>query len=74
MTRLLAQMTIADLEPAIKWYATLFGRDPDARPMDGLAEWHLAPTFGFQVWADAERAGRSTMVVDESDWTTSPPG
>ncbi|MFF0309709.1 VOC family protein [Streptosporangium sp. NPDC004379] len=67
MTRLLAQMTIVDLERAIGWYAKLFGRDADARPMDGMAEWHLAPNFGVQLWEDAERAGRSTMVVDESD-------
>ncbi|MFC7547794.1 VOC family protein [Plantactinospora sp. GCM10030261] len=67
VTRLLAQLTIVDFEPAIRWYAKLFGRDADARPMDGLAEWHLAPTFGVQVWADPERAGRSTVVVDESD-------
>ncbi|GAA4605587.1 putative enzyme related to lactoylglutathione lyase [Actinoplanes octamycinicus] len=66
-TRLLAQMTVVDLESAMRWYTKLFGRGVDARPMEGLVEWHLAPTFGVQVWADAERAGRSTMVLDESD-------
>ncbi|SHN44707.1 VOC family protein [Cryptosporangium aurantiacum] len=60
-------MTVVDLEAAVGWYAKLFGSDADARPMDGLAEWHLAPTFGVQVWADASRAGHSTMVVDDSD-------
>lgn len=60
-------MTVADLEAAIRWYTRLFGRELDARPMEGLVEWHLAPTFGVQVWADAERAGRSTMVITESD-------
>ncbi|MEU8819492.1 VOC family protein [Actinoplanes sp. NPDC048796] len=66
-TRLLAQMTVADFEAGVRWYTKLFGGSVDARPMEGLAEWHLAPAFGVQVWADAERAGRSTMVIDESD-------
>lgn len=35
--------------------------------MDGLVEWHLAPTFGVQVWTDADRSGMSAMVIDESD-------
>jgi hypothetical protein len=35
--------------------------------MDGLLEWHLADTFGVQVWLDPSRAGRSAMVIDESD-------
>jgi hypothetical protein len=65
-TRLLAQMTVVDLETAVSWYTKLFGRGADDRPMTGLAEWQLAPTFGVQVWENADRAGRSTMVVDES--------
>jgi catechol-2,3-dioxygenase len=40
---------------------------PDARPMDGLVEWHLAETFGVQVWAEPDRAGHSSMVLHESD-------
>lgn len=66
-SRLLAQMTVADLASAISWYSTLFDREPDARPMDGLVEWHLAPTFGVQIWTDAEPGGKSAMVIDESD-------
>jgi hypothetical protein len=67
ITRLLAQMTVADLAVSAPWYGRLFGREPDARPMDGLIEWHLTDTFGVQVWAESDRAGRSTMVLDESD-------
>jgi hypothetical protein len=65
--RVLAQMTVTDLGVAVAWYTKLFGRDPDARPMDGLVEWHLAETFGVQVWAEPDRAGHSTMVLHESD-------
>ena len=65
--RMLAQMTVTDLDAALDWYGKLFDAEPDARPMPGLAEWHLSPTFGVQVWADPERAGRSTMVLDDTD-------
>ncbi|MCF7550477.1 VOC family protein [Pseudonocardia sp. WMMC193] len=65
--RLLAQSTVSDLDVAREWYERLFGRAPDATPMDGLLEWHLSDTFGVQVWAEPDRAGRSSMVVDESD-------
>lgn len=67
ITRVLAQATVADLETALQWYTRLFGREPDTRPMPGLLEWQLSDTFGVQVWAEAERAGRSSMVLDESD-------
>jgi catechol 2,3-dioxygenase-like lactoylglutathione lyase family enzyme len=66
-TRLLAQMTVGDLDRAVDWYARFFGREPDARPMDGLVEWHLGEAFGIQVWLDPQRAGHSAMVLDESD-------
>jgi catechol 2,3-dioxygenase-like lactoylglutathione lyase family enzyme len=65
--RMLAQMTVRDLESAVAWYTRLFGRAPDAHPMDGLVEWHLADTFGVQVWAEPERAGYSTMVLYDAD-------
>lgn len=64
---MLAQMTVVELEVSVAWYARLFGRQPDDRPMEGLAEWYLDETFGVQVWAEPGRAGRSTMVLDESD-------
>lgn len=64
---MLAQMTVAELEESVTWYARLFGRQPDDRPMGGLAEWYLDETIGVQVWAEPDRAGRSTMVLEESD-------
>jgi len=65
--RLLAQAVVSDLEVAEQWYATLLGGSPQARPMDGLLEWHLAGTFGVQVWLDPTRAGNSAMVIEDSD-------
>ncbi|SNR41806.1 hypothetical protein SAMN06265360_105139 [Haloechinothrix alba] len=67
ITRMLAQMTVSELDTAVEWYTTLFSRQPDARPMAGLVEWHLSDTFGVQVWTEPDRAGCSTMVLDESD-------
>lgn len=63
----LAQATVSDLAAAERWYSVLFDRQPDARPMEGLVEWHLGDTFGVQVWAEPERAGRSSIVLGESD-------
>jgi hypothetical protein len=65
--RLLAQAIVTDLEVAERWYAALFDGTPQARPMDGLLEWHLGDSFGVQVWLDPARAGRSAMVIEESD-------
>ncbi|GAB2656962.1 VOC family protein [Kribbella swartbergensis] len=67
ITRVLAQSTVSDLTVAEDWYTRLFGRAPDARPMPGLLEWHLADTFGVQVWHEPDRAGHSSIVLDESD-------
>jgi hypothetical protein len=65
--RLLAQSIVSDPELAERWYTALFEGSPQARPMDGLVEWHLSDSFGVQIWRDPERAGHSAMVLDESD-------
>ncbi len=66
-TGVLAQATVTDLDRAERWYATLFGRVPDARPMDGLLEWHLTDSAGVQVWREPGRSGRSTVVLGATD-------
>lgn len=63
----LAQCTVTDLERAERWYRDLFERAPDARPMPGLLEWHLGEGFGVQVWSEPDRAGKSAVVLGESD-------
>ncbi len=65
--RILANCTVSDLGRAERWYALLFDREPDARPMGGLIEWHLGETFGLQVWSEPARAGKSSVVLDETD-------
>jgi catechol 2,3-dioxygenase-like lactoylglutathione lyase family enzyme len=34
-----------DLERERAWYEAVFGRPPDAAPMDGVYEWHLGDNF-----------------------------
>ncbi|MGH8880389.1 MAG: VOC family protein [Stackebrandtia sp.] len=65
--RLLANCTVTDGERAEAWYTRLFGHEPDTRPMPGLIEWQLSDTFGLQVWTEPDRAGGSTVVLDETD-------
>ncbi len=65
--RILANCTVTDLDRAEAWYALVLGGAPDARPMPGLLEWHLADAFGVQVWAEHGRAGHSTVVLEETD-------
>ena len=64
---ILAQCTVTDLERAEQWYTRLLGCGPDARPMAGLIEWHPGESYGLQLWSDAGRAGRSTVVLAETD-------
>lgn len=66
ITNVLAEVLVTDHAAAINWYTALFGRPPDRRPMDGLAEWQLNPTGGLQVFERADGAGSSsaTLVVD----------
>ncbi|MGQ7296395.1 VOC family protein [Quadrisphaera sp. KR29] len=66
-TRVLAQAAVSDAEAAERWYAALFDASPDARPMDGLLEWHLTDTAGVQVWREPARAGRSCVVLGTDD-------
>lgn len=66
-TGVLAQSTVRDLDTATTWYAALFGRPQDADPMPGLREWHLGEGYGVQVWAEPERAGRSSLVLADPD-------
>lgn len=65
--RILAHSTVTDLDRAEDWYTRLLDRRPDARPMPGLIEWHLTDTFGLQVWSEPDRAGHSTVVLQETD-------
>lgn len=61
---LFAVSPVQDLAAALDWYARLFGRPADDRPIPDLGQWYLQG-FGFQVMRDPQRAGggMATLVV-----------
>ena len=63
IANVLAEMIVSDHAAAVEWYAALFGRPPDRRPMDGLAEWQLSSTGGLQVFERSEEAGSSFATL-----------
>lgn len=67
ITNALAGIAVDDINDAIDFYEHLFGRSPDARPMNDVAEWKLSGGGWVHVATDADRAGASTLtlVVDD---------
>ena len=58
-----ANLSCSNLDTSTKWFALLFERDPDARPMRGLVEWHHQGNAGFQLFEKEQDAGRGTMTL-----------
>jgi predicted enzyme related to lactoylglutathione lyase len=67
ITDVLAVQIVRDHDEAVAWYASLFGREPDRRPMDPSAEWDLGPGAGVQVYLDPDHAGGHTMIIAVDD-------
>lgn len=67
ITNALAGIAVDDINEAMEFYALLFGRPADARPMNDVAEWKLPGGGWVQVSTDADRAGASvlTLIVDD---------
>ncbi|MGW1346739.1 VOC family protein [Kribbella sp. NPDC002412] len=65
----LAVIPVAEIEDACDWYELFFGRPADRRPMDSLAEWHLADGGVVQVFHDPAKSGRTTVnfFIDDLD-------
>ncbi len=63
LVKIYAHLSCSDLNKSIGWFATLFGRAPDERPMAGLVEWHHRGEAGFQLFEDASNAGHSTLTL-----------
>ena len=64
-----AALATASMENAEKFYAQLFGRGPDDRPMDGLIQWRDVAGANIQIFREKENAGsgRLTIVVPKMD-------
>jgi hypothetical protein len=63
LTTIVAQLSCSELERSTDWFATIFDRNPDARPMQGLAEWHHGPSAGFQLYQNPADAGHGTLTL-----------
>ncbi|WP_425410680.1 VOC family protein [Hyphococcus sp.] len=61
--KIYAQLSCSDIVNSAKWFQTLFGRAPDARPMNGLVEWRHEKQAGFQLFENPGDAGRGTMTL-----------
>jgi catechol 2,3-dioxygenase-like lactoylglutathione lyase family enzyme len=67
-----AAVPVSDLDSSIGWYTRLIGREPDSRPMEGLAEYFLAsdrnPDRGtLQLVVDSKRAGGGLVTITVSN-------
>lgn len=67
VAKVLSVVPVADFDASIAWYERLFGRPADARPMPGLADWHISDDAWVQVFRDVDHAGRSALnfAVDD---------
>lgn len=70
-SHVLAVAPVRDIETAVDWYTRLMGRQPDTRPMPGLADWHVAPGGWVQVFVSPEHAGSTllNLAVENLDAT-----
>ncbi len=64
ISAVLAGVAVSDLDRSVRWYETVLGREPDARPMPPLADWYFGD-YTLQLFHDPDRAGGSmtTLVV-----------
>ena len=67
-----AGLPVRDLTAASAWYSQVLGRDPDAHPAPGIAEYYLAadhvPEHGtLQLRDDPERAGGGLVTINVED-------
>jgi hypothetical protein len=63
LKKIYAQLNCSDLSASGPWYEKLLGRPPDARPMDGLLEWHHHEIAGLQLFENTENAGHGTITL-----------
>lgn len=64
---LYAVICTANITEAETFYAALFGRPPDDRPMDGLVQWREVGGSGIQLVLDADKAGHGLLTIVTPD-------
>ncbi|HAQ33904.1 MAG: glyoxalase/bleomycin resistance/dioxygenase family protein [Maricaulis sp.] len=63
LKKIYAHLSCTEWSKSTEWFERLFGREPDACPMDGLAEWHHADNAGFQLYENPGDAGHATLTL-----------
>lgn len=63
----IASVAVNDLQSALAWYAKLFGRPADSRPMPEVAEWKFEGGGWLQVYQLRERAGHGSVTLAVTD-------
>ena len=63
----LAVVPVTDIEAATHWYSGFFGAPPSNNPMPTLVEWRSTSTGWIQVFADADKAGRTAVNLAVED-------
>ncbi len=61
--KIYAQLSCTDLSASVEWYEKLFGRAPNAQPMEGLVEWHHHDSAGLQLFENAKASGFGTITL-----------
>ncbi|MRG87172.1 VOC family protein [Salinibacillus xinjiangensis] len=61
------QVRVEDMKEGQKWYETLFNREPDFVPHEGIAEWEMIPGCWLQVaeGTPAEASGPLRLGVTD---------
>ena len=67
MLNALAGVAVNDLGRSIEWYSRLLGRGPDEQPMPEVAEFRFYRGGWMQLFADAGRAGNSSVTLTVDD-------
>ena len=70
LEKVFAQLNCSDMDLSRSWFARLFGRSPDANPMEGLSEWHHSDGAGFQLVVNDSDAGHGCMTLIVTDIET----
>lgn len=70
---IMGQVNCSDLDESTHWFEALFNRTSDARPMDGLVEWHHG-AGGLQLYQNTANAGHSALTLIVSDIETASSG
>ena len=58
-----AAVAANDMRASEAFYAKLFGRGPDDRPMDSLIQWRDVAGANVQVFLSEKNAGASMMTI-----------